>query len=310
MRVLLLTACLAGAAAAQQVPDTAFDVSVPRPAHAAPGPRVVIDEAHNNFHTSTGRYLPFANLLRNDGLRVTAGTAPFSAQSLRSADLLIISNALPPRTTVRSDTASSAFTAAEADAVRDWVHAGGALLLIADHAPFGGAAEILASRFGVDFGKGYAYDTVHYFTSRALSHPSILLFTHGNGLLGDHAIMRGRDTTERIATVVAFTGQSMSIPAGAVALLRLSPTAREAPDREQVAARAGVSVAGRAQGIAMQVGRGRVVILGEAAMMSAQVAGGNPEANEPVLLMGMNHPGTDDRQFALNVVRWLSGTLR
>jgi hypothetical protein len=45
------------------------------------------------------------------------------------------------------------------------------------------------------------------------------------------------------------------------------------------------------------------VILGEAAMMTAQVAG---RERQP---MGMNVPGTDDRQFALNVLRWLARAL-
>ena len=43
-------------------------------------------------------------------------------------------------------------------AIRDWVRAGGALLLIADHAPFGSAAASLASRFGVSMGKGWTFD--------------------------------------------------------------------------------------------------------------------------------------------------------
>lgn len=46
------------------------------------------------------------------------------------------------------------------------------------------------------------------------------------------------------------------------------------------------------------------MVLGEAAMLSAQRAG--PFG----MLMGMNAPGSDDRQFALNVVRWLGGALR
>jgi len=38
-----------------------------------------------------------------------------------------------------------AFTEAECDEVRDWVRDGGSLLLIADHAPIGGANEILSN---------------------------------------------------------------------------------------------------------------------------------------------------------------------
>lgn len=59
----------------------------------------------------------------------------------------------------------------------------------------------------------------------------------------------------------------------------------------------------------MKFGRGRVVVLGEAALLSAQVIrieqGGQPQE----LKMGMNVPGNDDRQFALNLFHWLSGLL-
>jgi hypothetical protein len=47
-----------------------------------------------------------------------------------------------------------AFTPAECDAVRDWVRGGGALLLIADHVPWGDASAILARQFGVEMGLG------------------------------------------------------------------------------------------------------------------------------------------------------------
>ena len=41
--------------------------------------------------------------------------------------------------------------------VERWVRNGGALLLIADHTPFGSAAHDLALRFGVDMGRGYVF---------------------------------------------------------------------------------------------------------------------------------------------------------
>jgi len=61
--------------------------------------------------------------------------------------------------------------------------------------------------------------------------------------------------------------------------------------------------AGRSQGLAFVFDKGRVVVTGEAAMLSAQRAG--PEGRP----MGMNMPGSDDRQLALNVMRWLTHTL-
>jgi hypothetical protein len=146
------------------------------------------------------------------------------------------------------------------------------------------------------------------------------VFSRGNDRLGDHPITRGRNDAERIDTVVSFTGQSLSVPAGAVALLRLGADAWEAPTRsalQQLARDAaapaspfsssfGAPVNGRAQGVAITWGAGRVVMLGEAAMMSAQVF---PAAGGGQGRMGMNVPGSDDKQFALNILRWLSGVL-
>jgi len=57
--------------------------------------------------------------------------------------------------------------------------------------------------------------------------------------------------------------------------------------------------AGPAQGLAFELGRGRVVVLGEGGMLTAQV-------NRRVRY-GINAPGNDNQQFVLNVMRWLSG---
>jgi len=58
------------------------------------------------------------------------------------------------------------------------------------------------------------------------------------------------------------------------------------------------------KGIAFKAGKGRVVMLGEAAMLSAQIAGAAK------LKMGMNHPGSDNKQLALTLCTWLSGLLK
>jgi hypothetical protein len=65
-----------------------------------------------------------------------------------------------------------------------------------------------------------------------------------------------------------------------------------------------VSAAGRAQGIAMKFGKGRVIVMGEAGMLSAQLTG------NPGVPFGMNRPGIDNRQLALNIMHWLSGVLK
>jgi len=43
--------------------------------------------------------------------------------------------------------------------------------------------------------------------------------------------------------------------------------------------------------------------MGEAAMLSAQIAG--PQRDK----MGMNQPGLDNKQLVLNLMRWLGGIL-
>jgi hypothetical protein len=90
-------------------------------------------------------------------------------------------------------------------------------------------------------------------------------------------------------------------PQGAAQLLLLAATAKDQADPMGGEKK---SVAGQAQGLAFKLGKGRVVMLGEAAMLSAQVAG--PKQ----LPMGMNVPGNDNRQFALNIMHWLSGLLK
>lgn len=284
-------------AAAQQTVDAHYRPRVSRPAFPqATGPVVAVDEAHRNFHTLGGRYAPFGKLLQADGFRVQASTAPFSAASLKGIGVLVIANALPPKPGL------SAFGEREIAELKAWIEGGGSLLLIADHAPFGRAASRLAAALGVDMGTGYAV------ARQSGKVTSDIEFS--GGALGDHPILRGRDPSERIRRVTSFTGQSLSIPAGGSALLILPRDAVEVPDEEAVRElrRGGTvrarPVGGRAQAVALTLGKGRLVVAGEAAMFSAQVVqfpGGGTER------MGLW--ATDDEKLALNILRWLSGLL-
>ena len=106
--------------------------------------------------------------------------------------------------------------------------------------------------------------------------------------------------------------------------MKLGETAREVRNRADLATvRAAVAgraaaleeviqelsepVGGRAQGIALTFGQGRIVVLGEAAMLSAQVT----RTTDPpgTTRAGMNVPGYDNRQFVLNTLHWLSRLL-
>jgi hypothetical protein len=69
----------------QQLADPDFKPTIEKPAYVNTHPVVVLDEAHANFHTASGRYKPFADLLQADGYRVVAGTELFSARALGRA---------------------------------------------------------------------------------------------------------------------------------------------------------------------------------------------------------------------------------
>jgi len=299
VRILLTLGLAVTAISAQQIADPNFNTKVERPAYKKNGPRVLFDEAHNNFHTAGGRYKPFADLITSDGYQVTPNKQKFSAASLKGFDILVISNALGAPQMDDDDAANPAFTAEESDAVRDWVKAGGGLLLIADHAPMGAANQILGERFGIEMSKQFTIDEQNY--EKDAGGPGTIVYTRESGRLVDHSITRGRDATERVNKVIVFTGQSLKGPANSFAFMKLADSAQ---DRMLGRDSKPVSAAGRVQGIAMNFGKGRAIFLGEAAMLSAQLAG--PQQRK----MGMNYPGIDNRQLALNIVHWLSGLLK
>src|SRR3979409_2265145 len=95
LRLVLLTTTsilVLNISRAQQVADPNFDAKVAHPAYTKNGPKVLFDEAHHNFHTATGRYKPFADLITNDGFQITPNKEKFSAATLKAFDILVISN--------------------------------------------------------------------------------------------------------------------------------------------------------------------------------------------------------------------------
>jgi len=310
---------------AQQMADPNFDATVIHPTYTTTHPRVAIDQAHDNLHTKDELFKPFADLLRNDGYNVVANTAKFTSGSLENIDVLVISNVIG-KLENDNNNSTPAFTKPECGAVYDWVRRGGSLFLIADHAPMGDAAAPLAERFGVTLGNGFVFDTnPNNYTDKD---PTELVFSEQNHLLGTNPIARGRNDPERLHKLVAFTGESVTIPRGAIVILPLSPTAGEVPTRKALqpiydedANKAKVSleaalkagpIAGRAMAVGFTVGRGHVVVSGEAGMLTAQVFKEKDKDGTEKFVgkTGMSVPGNDDKQYVLNVLHWLSGTLK
>jgi hypothetical protein len=283
--------------------DPDFDTRVPDPAYASGGPVVLYDEGHANVHTADEGYRPLAELLRNDGYVVRVVKERFSASTLEGGSVLVV--VLARGANDAND--APAFTEAETASVEGWVRGGGSLLLVTDHWPYGAAAASLAARFGVTLG-GFVEDPEHHDRERGESH---LVFTREDGLIVDHPVTLGRSDAERVRRVLTFTGQSILGPPEAVPFLTLSATATERPATAPRVEKDGgdvrvhmdygepVSAAGRAQGVALEAGKGRVVVLGEAGMLRAQTERGGSR-------VGMNVPGYDNRQLARNILHWLS----
>jgi hypothetical protein len=310
--IALGTAAPGVATAQQQRGDPDWRPTVAKPAfEAGRGPLILLDEAHRSAQTLGGRYAGFAALVEADGFRILPGRSPLDTPGvLDDVSVLVISNAAVPRDAVGEPTA---FTDPEIAAIATWVEDGGSLLLVADHAPHGTAAERLAARFGVTMGKGYAFQSgpEGITTNIDFEGPA----------LGDHPILRGRIGEEPVRRVRTFTGQSLKGPIGSTILLALDDTAREAATAEvlgkieaRIASGEPVAAAAEprsgpalpAQGLAFAFGAGRVVVLGEAGMLTAQFL---LSPDSPPFRFGLNTEGHDGQLFALNTIRWLSGSL-
>jgi hypothetical protein len=287
--------------------DPAYDTRVTDPAYRVDGPVILFDEGHRNTHTTSGAYRPLADLLRSDGYIVRVWKQPFSAPALEGVAVLVLALARGPN----DANDASAYSDAEAAVIEEWVRAGGSLLLVTDHWPYGSAVASLARRFDVAMGTGLVEDAMHHDPDRGDSH---LVFSAENGLLRDHPIVRGRGPAERVQRVLTFTGQSVKGPAAGISFLALSDRATERPPgpprverdggdiRVSMEYGAAVPAAGKAQGLAVEVQAGRVVVLGDAGMLRAQ-------RSRKGELVGMNVPGYDNRQLALNIMHWLSRAL-
>ena len=277
--------------------DNDFDVSVLSPALQALHPRVLFDQAHKNHHTIETTYKPFARLIQNDGCKVSSTTQPIDQSTLSGIDIFIIGTAMG-----KDDPGDkSPFTSNEIEQVVKWVTGGGSLLLITEHYPFGLAMKPLLDNFGVQVHNGYTEDTL--LANKEVA--DALLFTKANGNLNaTHPIL---DKVERLNT---FTGSAVLGDSSWTPLLIFSPNAQNynvKVDVKQDGSNTVTSVtyadfysaAGWSQGICKQFGRGKIVVLAESAFLTAQF---DRNGNK----FGMNLPHEDNKQFVLNLIRWLA----
>lgn len=297
---LLMIGSLIQDANAQQIADTTFNPIIKNPAYkTSQGPVIFIDEAHNNFHTMSGRYQAFAKLLQKDGYLLKPFKQKFTKAGLEKGKILVISNALHKRNIDDwSLPTPSAFTEEEIKAVNQWVKNGGSLFLIADHMPLPGAAADLAASFGFKFYNGFALDT----TKRG----GVDMFYRAKGTLKSNAITNGRNKIEQIDSVGTFTGSGFEIPTTAEPILVFNSNFKMLMPQEAwqfTDDTPRLPLEGFSQIACLKCGKGRIVVSGEAAMFTSQRAGGGRS-------IGMGSPEVpQNQQLLLNIIHWLDGLI-
>lgn len=293
-----------------QQSDGSFVPRVVRPMWAAGGPVVAIDDGHWNAHTATRGYAPLVKLLRADRYTVIESGSASSSGMLANAKVIVIANALGFRGVVRQvgqlarinleGLAADAFADAEVEQLDAWVKDGGSLLIAADPSPAGRAVRSLAERFGVRMRDRMVFDPEHSEESDQTS----IVFTRQGRTLASHPIAGPAGKAESLERVVTFGGQALEGPVHATQLLVLSGTAYEVK-RPDGNADDRTPVPGLAQALAMYHGRGKVVVLGDADVITSQVR----EAGKINDRIGLQWYNSDNEFFARRIIGWLSGAV-
>jgi hypothetical protein len=278
-------------------PDNDFDVSVSDPKLTSIKPKVLFDEAHKNHHQIEKTYKPFATLIINDGCVIKSTDKAIDKAALTNTDVYIIGTAMG-----KEDPGDkSPFSQNEVDEIEQWVKDGGSLLLITEHFPIGLAMTPVLSKFGLQVHNGYTEDTL-------LNNNEVrdaLLFTKAKGNLSTtHPIL------ENVEKLNTFTGSSVRGDSTWTQLLIFTQNAQNYNVKVDVKRNGGdittsieyadfYPAKGFSQAICKQYGKGKIVVLAESAFITAQF---DKNGNK----YGMNSPNQDNKQFVLNLMRWLA----
>ena len=234
-----------------------------------------------------------------------------STESLTGIDILILGGPGgwgSPEDSLRDD---------EVKSLVEWVRAGGSFLLICDHLPAPRNAAKVAAALGITEWHNGAVNVAirdsplvgpiifwraEYFPA---GEPAIVPtkptgwkgYQGTDAILVRHRITEGRNSSERVRSVATFVGSVFQVPSGWEGLLTMPKRAISlapppTPDARLVFTKETprISVGGWLQGAVRKMGKGRVGTFGDTALFSAG-------------------PASDNRQFVLNVMHWLSRIL-
>jgi hypothetical protein len=284
---------------AQQVVDSSFIYNIKNPVYSInKGPVIFIDEYHNNDMSLNNRMFPLIEVLKKDGYRIKPFKDSLKESALDNIEILVIIGALHKKNINNWKLPTpSAFSDDEIDILLSWINKGGNLLLVADHMPFPGAVKKLSSRLGVEWNNGFVIDSINWGMST---------FSKRDGTLKNHSLINGRYPDENVNWVATYYGSGFKLKDSTITGL----FSFDNPDIVSYQTQEAWKMYSDTptipsdqlfQAAVMKRGKGRVALVGEASLFSAQLVG---EDKNPV---GINYPNKNQNlQFILNLFHWLS----
>ena len=279
---------------AQMINDPSFDSKVLQPFYKnAQGPKVLIDGGHHNFFIQRSLMNPFIDLIKSDGYNPQIDSLPITKKHLSTYDIVVLNPAYPFDYGTKKELGDlKAYSKEEIDHVYNYVNKGGSLLILTEKSPMINAMEPLLNKFGITATYGTIADTLHQDKQFG---KNVIHYSKENGMLTvNHPILKGRNASEEINHIVMITGSAFK----GKDYINILPTSSAAQ-----MGNAGVFTPveqGSSVGLAGKVGKGKLVILSDTEIFIAMLFG------KDKVKVGMQMPNYDLKQFALNIMHWLS----
>jgi hypothetical protein len=270
-------------------------------------PVVLIDAGHNNYGIDESDQT-FDRFLNEHGFVVKKLEGRIGDHVLDGAQIFHTSNALAPENVGNWNLPTpSAFRTDEIRILVDWVRNGGSLLLAIEHMPMGGSYKDLAAALGIEVSNGFAVygSRLYDYSQESVAAAGELLFLRDDGSMADHPVITGDTPYGPIEYLATDTGSAFRLPENSTSLITLGPDVITLePERSWVFTEdtPQYSVAGWSQAVIMDVGDGRVAVLGDNFLLSA------PAYLEPPFIEDDTEAerGAHNHKFTLNLYRWLS----
>lgn len=290
LTVLFSSYCLQ----AQMINDPSFDSKVLQPFYKnAQGPKVLIDGGHHNFFIQRSLMNPFIDLVKSDGYNPQIDSLPITKKHLSAYDIVVLNPAYPFDYGTKKELGDlKAYSKEEIDHIYNYVNKGGSLLILTEKSPMINAMEPLLNKFGITASYGTIADTLHQDKQFG---KNVIHYSRENGMLTvNHPILKGRNASEEINHIVMITGSAFK----GQDYTNILPTSSAAQ-----MGNAGVFTPveqGSSVGLAGKVGKGKLVALSDTEIFIAMLFG------KDKVKVGMQMPNYDLKQFALNIMHWLS----